>query len=258
MIRTKIKCELCGREISRSNYAKHIRSHENGNFDKFNNMIHLDHNDLFCKYCGKEYKNKNSLAQHEIRCKENPDRRAYSNLRDYQKSGKSWNRGLTKETDERVAKNSLNVKKTLNKKIENGWVPKFSTKEFWTDERKLEQSERRKKFLMCNPDKHPNRLLANNRKNFSYLENIVADWLSEHGIEYVRQYQYPFKESSRFVDFYLPKLNMFIEVDGEFWHKDCKDVDKLKDDLALFDGIKTIRISSKDRIVDVLNENIDM
>lgn len=27
-----------------------------------------------CKYCGKECKNKNSLVQHEIRCKENKDR----------------------------------------------------------------------------------------------------------------------------------------------------------------------------------------
>ena len=27
-----------------------------------------------CKFCGKECKNKNSLAQHERRCKENPNR----------------------------------------------------------------------------------------------------------------------------------------------------------------------------------------
>lgn len=257
MIRTKIKCELCGREISRSNYTKHLRSHERTN-NSVSDVVHVDHDDLFCKYCGKEYNNKKSLSQHEIRCKKNPNRKGFNNFEAYNKSGKSWNRGLTKETDSRVAKNSLSVKNTLNKKIENGWVPKISTREFWTDERKLEQSERRKNFLMEHPDKHPNRLLANNRNSFSYLENIVADWLSEHKIEYIRQYKYPFKESSRFVDFYLPKLNMFIEVDGEFWHKDCKDIDKLKDDLALLDGIKTIRISSKDRIVDVLNENIVM
>ena len=28
---------------------------------------------LNCQYCGRECKNKNSLAQHEIRCKENPN-----------------------------------------------------------------------------------------------------------------------------------------------------------------------------------------
>ena len=28
---------------------------------------------FICKYCGRECKNKNSLTQHEIRCKSNPD-----------------------------------------------------------------------------------------------------------------------------------------------------------------------------------------
>ena len=28
---------------------------------------------MVCKYCGKECKNQNSLSQHEIRCKENPN-----------------------------------------------------------------------------------------------------------------------------------------------------------------------------------------
>lgn len=30
--------------------------------------------ELFCQFCNKEYKNKNSLHQHEIRCKENPNK----------------------------------------------------------------------------------------------------------------------------------------------------------------------------------------
>ena len=29
---------------------------------------------LNCKFCGKECKNKNSLSQHQIRCRSNPDR----------------------------------------------------------------------------------------------------------------------------------------------------------------------------------------
>lgn len=28
----------------------------------------------YCKFCGKQCKNKNSLAQHECRCKNNPNR----------------------------------------------------------------------------------------------------------------------------------------------------------------------------------------
>ena len=39
--------------------------------------------DYICKYCGKICKNKNSLAQHEVRCKENPNRilTVFSNLK---------------------------------------------------------------------------------------------------------------------------------------------------------------------------------
>ena len=40
--------------------------------------------DFICKYCGKICKNKNSLVQHEVRCKENPNRISleYLKLRD--------------------------------------------------------------------------------------------------------------------------------------------------------------------------------
>lgn len=48
---------------------------------------------LRCKYCGRECKNKNSLAQHEIRCKENPNRiKIKSNFIEYNKLVKSGER----------------------------------------------------------------------------------------------------------------------------------------------------------------------
>ena len=49
---------------------------------------------LYCKYCGKECKNKNSLAQHELRCSYNPNRLKYS----------TWNKGKTKEVDARLVR----------------------------------------------------------------------------------------------------------------------------------------------------------
>ena len=47
-----------------------------------------------CQYCGQEKPNKNSLSNHQIRCKQNQARIA------------PWNAGLTKETDEKVAATS--------------------------------------------------------------------------------------------------------------------------------------------------------
>ena len=50
-----------------------------------------------CKYCNKECKNKNSLAQHEIRCKENPEHIiVHSNLGEYLKPGHAHENQYTK------------------------------------------------------------------------------------------------------------------------------------------------------------------
>ena len=52
------------------NYLYLLYNKDNNAANK--NLILRD--DLFCKYCSKKCKNLNSLRQHEIRCKENPDR----------------------------------------------------------------------------------------------------------------------------------------------------------------------------------------
>lgn len=73
-------CENCGREITLANYQKHYKACTNPNsFSNKHNLytkqiIHLDHVDLFCKHCHKEFQNKNALIQHEIRCRQNPNR----------------------------------------------------------------------------------------------------------------------------------------------------------------------------------------
>lgn len=68
-----------------------------------------------CKYCGKVCKNKNSLAQHECRCKLNPDRKSFNNLSNYIKDNI---KGKTKETSEVIAKQS----KSLKQKYASGYI----------------------------------------------------------------------------------------------------------------------------------------
>lgn len=58
-----------------------------------------------CKYCGKICKNNNSLRNHERLCKDNPNRQeSYLMKKNKSEDYVPWNKGLTKETDERVAK----------------------------------------------------------------------------------------------------------------------------------------------------------
>lgn len=106
----KTKCTICGKLISNNNLEKHLKSHEaNPKYQAWlSKSYKLDHNDLFCKFCGKQCKNRNSLVQHEIRCKENPTRLICNN--NFNIKGRvAWNKGLTKETDPRVAKNAYSV-----------------------------------------------------------------------------------------------------------------------------------------------------
>ena len=69
-------CPICGKEISNCNYERHLISHQNNPeyHNKLQTRQSIDHNDLYCKYCGKLCKNKNSLAQHECRCDKNPNK----------------------------------------------------------------------------------------------------------------------------------------------------------------------------------------
>ena len=87
-----------------------------------------------CKYCGKFCKNGNSLYNHEIKCKENPNRLLTivktDNFKKYREEHGSWNRGLTKETDERLKKIGDNLKEGYKtKRIMPSFFGKHHTKE---------------------------------------------------------------------------------------------------------------------------------
>lgn len=222
----KEQCKYCGKEISKSNISKHIRSHESGNFDKYSNRLHyhLDHNDLFCKFCNKEYKNTNSLCQHEIRCINNPDR---LNMVKNNFNGKNyvpWNKGLTKETDNRILKASETYKKNkqlgLHKNISNP----------------MDISEVRKKLSETILEKSKNgEWHTSLAKHIHYNYNDVdlhgtwevkyAKYLDELGIKWERckdrfPYEYEGKTHYYTPDFHLLETNTYVEIKGYASKKD--------------------------------------
>lgn len=84
-------CQKCGKEYSleltESQFLKgkykhfcsrscaNTRQHSEETKQKISRGVLNNINvDCFCKFCGKQLKNKNALVQHEIRCKENPNR----------------------------------------------------------------------------------------------------------------------------------------------------------------------------------------
>ena len=81
-------------------------------------------------------KNRNSLAQHECRCEKNPNKIVVV-VTSSGRSHTAWNKGLTKETDERVARGG----QKLSKRIQSGEVIPSQLGKPITDEVKLKISK---------------------------------------------------------------------------------------------------------------------
>lgn len=108
-------CKYCGKSFDVACISKHETACGNPN-SKLNlkkQQISLKHEGLTCIYCGKECKNKNSLAQHEIRCPQNPDRKAFNTLGNF---SRQYFNGQTKETSNIISK----VSNTLRYKYASG------------------------------------------------------------------------------------------------------------------------------------------
>ena len=46
----------------------------------------------------------------------------------------------------------------------------------------------------------------------------------------------------RSIDIFIPKLNLCIEFDGSYWHKDKRNIDKIKSEMLFEEGFKLIRV----------------
>lgn len=219
-------------------------------------MQQVDHDDLLCKYCGKECKNKKSLAQHECRCPQNVNRYTDNIGKNNGMYGKkAWNNGLTKITDNRISKIANSLSLTMKQKSLNGELSNPFKSEYWTKERRAIQSQKKKDFYKLHPEQHPNRKLSSNRNKMTYPEQLVYDYLNNNNINFIAQY----KIEDKWYDFYLQDYNVVIEVDGVKWHctDKAKQNDLYKDQLAYKHNLNIYRITtSKDIIVqlsDILN-----
>lgn len=132
----------------------------------------------------------------------------------------------------------------------------------WNKGKKLgknpEHSLRMKKFYRKHPEKHLNRIVlskkgrgyisAPQRKLFKIIKNRFPDAELEYPIKT--------KDTIRFADIGIPSLNIDIEYDEEFWHKD-KDDSKRDNELKAV-GWSTIRITNEEvDMVKLTDENLN-
>lgn len=174
---------------------------------------------LKCKYCGKECKNKNSLAQHEIRCKLNPNKIDLS----YIKIGHSFgHRGGNQFTKAKEECKEVIISEETRKKLGNYWRGKQHTE---IEKQKI--SEGIRKAIINNPESYSStnvngrvkHYLVNGIKLDGLWELEVAKYLEKNNIKWERpkngfKYIWNNSEHIYFPDFYLPEYNYYIEVKG--------------------------------------------
>lgn len=197
----------------------------------------------YCKYCGKECKNLNSLKQHEIRCKDNPDHIQVIKPKGNTKHHTPWNKGLTKETDSRIKKQG----ETYSQRVKDGTIKPWQaglTKE--TDERVRNIAEKSSESILnkVKLDTWHNsfgksKLVEYNGISFhGNWEVEFAKFLDKHKISWIRstkKFNYIFENKNRFYtpDFYLTDLDIYIEVKGYPTEKDYAKWNQFPNNLKL-------------------------
>lgn len=90
--------------------------------------------------------------------------------------------------------------------------------------------------------------LASNRtiKSGTRPENQFINFLVENSIEYQHQYAIHTTNGSWLYDFFLPRLNLLVEIDGEFWHSTKQSIrrDEIKNNVAKEQQKCLVRIST--------------
>jgi hypothetical protein len=170
---------------------------------------------LKCQYCGRPAKTKNSNAQHEIRCHHNPNpskiKPSYGML-----GKKGSNQHIkSKQTGEEYV-----IAESTRKKISEANKKRRMS---------LEARENHKKSMTRAVENHPeSHLYGNSRRTKRYYHNDFIcqgkweldfyKWCLEQNLKVERGTSFPYywegQTRKYFPDFYLPELNLWIEVKG--------------------------------------------
>lgn len=198
MFMKKVNCIKCNREISKSNYKKHLNSCDGILRIRFKKLE-------YCPYCNKDLKNMHG-GNHMRWCKlnPNPNNELKENLKNNLQKARN---SITEESRKLQGKTLSNAYKEGRATV--NW-PGFEGKQH-SIETKNKIKKGRKKFLTENPEKHPWR---KNTKFISvpceYLKNI----LRKNNIVFKEEFQPLLPERFFSIDIIIPDLKIGIEVNG--------------------------------------------
>ena len=215
----KFSCVDCKKEITVNNYKHHT-----GSVSCKLGLTQKIHDDrLTCKFCNTICASNNSRSQHELWCKLNPDRKPKSPTM----TGRiPWNKGLTRETDSRVAKYAA----TTQNLRDNGLI---YTGHVWSEDEKRNHSIKMASVASTS-ESYSGRynrgfvkeiICRNGFKVLGSWEELFVNFCLGNNIEIEQPhtpFSYIFEDRSRayYPDFYLPEYDLYIEVKGYETDKD--------------------------------------
>jgi len=219
------ECKICKKQISVSNIKKHENSCK-GQKKTYSIEQYriLDTNSFLCPHCQKEFK-KHSIGYHVWRHNEGKNHDPFADVR----RRPIWNKNQTKETHS-------SVKKGVEKRKEGNYsswckgktkssdprLVKLSQRIGETIKRKIEQDEWHFYTTISKPSEYKG------IKFDSGWEIKFAVWLDSLLVEWIRtkdSFQYEWNGSTHryFPDFYIPSLNVYVEIKGLITERDeCK------------------------------------
>lgn len=198
---------------------------------------------LYCKYCNKECTSLNSLKQHEIRCKENPNH-ILSSFIEYNKTI-DYKHRIIKKSNQFIKAKELGLEKPqiseeTKYKLGKSWRDKYRSDK---DKQKIKQTIQEK---IKNNEWHlsfsKSRIVE--YKGIKFLgrwEYLFAIYLDNHNIKWERpkkMFNYIFKnENHKYLpDFYLPEYNLYIEIKGYPINKDFAKWEQCSENLDIYFG----------------------
>lgn len=215
-----ITCEYCGKDC-KTPAGKGIHERvcklnpdrkpliNNGNYKHFHKIKNrAPYGTWYCKWCQGHpiFETRRELQKH------NKEIHNFG----LHKNGITWNKGLTKETNESIAK----AGKTLSESYAAGkFIPSQKGK-VHTEEEKRKISESRKQYLLEHPEKVPY-ILNHHSKGDSYPEKYFKEVFDNAKIDYSQNYY----SNGYFLDFAWPDIKIYIEIDGEQHYVDHRIVE---------------------------------
>lgn len=194
----------------------------------------LNETEYQCPYCNKIYSEK-GISSHIWRVHTDVGVNHHKNIK-YVKGRPAWNKGLTKECDDRVKMYSDTIKKQFDS---GNRTPTFTGKKH-SDETKLKIS---KKLSGNNHGgrckwyeyikKNGERILLQGTWEVRFakiLDLIDEDWIKIKTNSNTKTFLWIDENNEKHYytpDFYSPKLNKFFEVKGYWWGKDKEKMKKI-------------------------------